>query len=58
MKLTEAHIEAVKEAAERFGEFGKITIISSGGAVDIVTECRERIQDGYKDTAGGVTNEK
>jgi hypothetical protein len=38
MKLTEKHITEIKAAAERIGEYGKITFAVSGGVVDIITE--------------------
>jgi hypothetical protein len=51
MKLTDAHIEELQKAGARIGAFGKITIVLSGGVVDIITEERVRIQNGYKDSA-------
>ena len=52
MRLTELHVEAIRVAAERIGEFGKIVMILNGGTVDIITEERRRIQDGRTDRAG------
>jgi hypothetical protein len=51
MKLTDGHIEELRKAAARIGAYGKITIVLSGGVVDIITEERVRIQSGYKDSA-------
>jgi hypothetical protein len=51
VKLTDTHIEELKAAAGRIGEFGKITLAISGGVVDIVTEERVRIRSGCKDSA-------
>jgi hypothetical protein len=50
MKLTDAHIEELRKAAEKIGAYGKITIAISGGIVDIITEERVRIQNGAKDS--------
>jgi hypothetical protein len=46
MKLREAHIEQIKAAAERIGDYGKVTLILSGDVIDVVTEERKRIQNG------------
>jgi len=51
IKLTELHIEKIKAAAEKIGEFGKVILAVSGGVVDIITEDRVRIQNGNKDSA-------
>ena len=45
MKLTESHIEKVKQAAEKISDFGRIALLVNNGQLDIVTETRERIQD-------------
>lgn len=50
MKLTDSHIEEIKAAAERIGEYGKITLSVTCGVVDIITENRVRIQNGYRDS--------
>jgi hypothetical protein len=52
VKLTDTHIEELKAAAGRIGEFGKITLAISGGVVDIVTEERIRIPKEPEETAG------
>ena len=49
MQLTEKQIEAEKEAAEKIGVYGKVTLIACGGILDIVTEQRERIRDGNRE---------
>ena len=46
MKLNELHIEQIKEAAERIGDFGKIALIVCGDVIDIIAEDRKRIQNG------------
>jgi len=46
LTLEKKHIEEIKAAAEKIGDYGKITLIVSCGIVDIVTEDRKRIQNG------------
>ena len=46
MKLTEEYVEALRAAAEKIGEYGKITLLVSGGVVDVIIENRIRIQNG------------
>ena len=58
MKLSEQHIEQLKEAAGRIGEFGKITLSISDMVVDIITEDRKRIQNGKKDIAENARCDK
>ena len=48
MTLTEKHIKKLKQAAEKIGDFGRIALIVNDGQLDIVTETRERIQDGKR----------
>ena len=46
MKLRDSHIDELKAAAERIGDFGKISLVVSGEVVDIITEDRKRLQNG------------
>jgi len=48
MKLTESHIEELKAAAERVGNYGKISLVVIDSIVDIITEDRRRLQNGKK----------
>jgi len=50
LELSESDIKEIKAAAGRIGDYGKITIAASGGVVDIITEDRRRIRNGYKDS--------
>ena len=52
MILNKNHFTAIKSAAERIGDYGKITLVVSDRTVDIITEQRARIQDGYRDDLG------
>ena len=49
MKLKDSHIDELKAAAERIGDFGKITLVVSDGIVEVITEARKRIQNGKKE---------
>ena len=49
MKLKDSHIDELKAAAERIGDFGKITLVVSDGIVDVITEDRKRLQNGKKE---------
>jgi len=49
MKLKDSHIDELKAAAERIGDFGKITLVVSEGIVDVITEDRKRLQNGKKE---------
>jgi hypothetical protein len=50
VKFTDSHIEEIKAAAERIGDHGKIIIAVHGAIMDIITEDRKRIQNGYQDS--------
>lgn len=43
MILTETMIDEIKAAAKTIGEYGRITIISTGDHIDITAETRRRI---------------